>query len=144
MSLLADPARLDRPGELLERRVGGKIGKLVFALACRAGLAGDGRVELDSNTVERAIRPLTPNRKNALFAGSGGGAEHWAVVASLIETCKLIDVEPHNYLADVISHIVSGHPQSRRDDPPLGLFHPANSQGRGLRTSLSVDPASRG
>jgi transposase len=76
----------------------------------------DGRIEIDSNVVERAIRPLTLNRKNALFAGSDGGAEHWAVIASLIETCKLIDVEPHGYLADVISRIVNGHPQSRLDD----------------------------
>ncbi len=46
----------------------------------------DGRIEIDSNTVERSIRPIALNRKNALFAGSDGGAEHWAVVASLIET----------------------------------------------------------
>jgi transposase len=47
----------------------------------------DGRVEIDSNTVERSIRPLALTRKNALFAGSDGGAENWAVIASLIETC---------------------------------------------------------
>ncbi len=39
----------------------------------------DGRVEIDSNTVERAIRPITLNRKNALFSGSDGGGEHWAI-----------------------------------------------------------------
>src|SRR3954447_16130182 len=55
-------------------------------------------------------------RKNALFAGSDGGAAHWAVIASLIETCKLIGVEPRAYLADVISRIVNGHPQSRLDE----------------------------
>jgi transposase len=90
-----------------------------YALVRWAGLCRfleDGRVEIDSNTVERAIRPLTLNRKNALFAGSDGGAAHWATVASLIETCKLTGVEPHAYLADVISRIVSGHPQSRLDD----------------------------
>jgi transposase len=76
----------------------------------------DGRIDIDSNVVERAIRPLTLNRKNALFAGSDGGAEHWAVVASLIETCKLVGAEPHGYLVDVISRIVEGHPQSRIDD----------------------------
>lgn len=54
----------------------------------------DGRVEIDSNTVERSIRPLALTRKNALFAGSDGGAEHWAVIASLVETCKLNRVEP--------------------------------------------------
>jgi transposase len=90
-----------------------------YALSRWAGLClflEDGRVEIDSNTVERAIRPLTLNRKNALFAGSDGGAEHWATIASLIETCKLIGVEPQAYLADVISRIVNGHPQSRLDD----------------------------
>ena len=45
-----------------------------------------------------------------------GGAEHWAVIASLIETCKLLGVEPHTYLADIITRIVNGHPQSRLDD----------------------------
>lgn len=55
-------------------------------------------------------------RKNALFAGSDGGAEHWAVIASLIETCKLIGVEPHAYLADVITRIVDGHSQRRLDE----------------------------
>lgn len=54
----------------------------------------DGRIELDSNTVERAIRPLALNQKNSLFAGSDGGGEHWAVVASLVKACKLNDVEP--------------------------------------------------
>jgi len=76
----------------------------------------DGRVEIDSNTVERSIRPVALNRKNALFAGSDGGAEHWAVVASLIETCKLNGVEPLGYLADVLTRIVSGHPNSQIDD----------------------------
>src|SRR5579863_7576475 len=90
-----------------------------YALSRWAGLGfflDDGRVEIDNNTVERAIRPIALNRKNALFAGSDGGAEHWAVIASLIETCKLIEVEPHGYLADVITRIVNGHPQSRLDE----------------------------
>ena len=53
----------------------------------------DGRIEIDFNVVERAIRPIALNRKNALFAGSDGGAENWAIVASLIETCKLNRVD---------------------------------------------------
>ena len=73
-------------------------------------------MEIDSNTVERSMRPLALTRKNALFAGSDGGAEHWAVIASLIETCKLNDVEPGAYLTDVISRIVNGHPMSRLDE----------------------------
>jgi transposase len=76
----------------------------------------DGRIEIDSNVVERSIRPIALNRKNALFAGSEGGAEHWAVVASLIETCKLTGVEPYAYLADVITRIANGHSNSRIDE----------------------------
>ncbi|CAH1655434.1 transposase [Hyphomicrobiales bacterium] len=90
-----------------------------YALSRWEGLTrfvDDGRIEIDSNVVERAIRPLALTRKNALFAGSDGGAEHWAVIASLIETCKLIGVEPYGYLADVISRIVQGHPNSRLDE----------------------------
>ena len=56
------------------------------------------------------------NRKNALFAGSDGGAEHWAVIASLIETCKLNGIDPQAYLTDVITKIVNGHPNSRIDE----------------------------
>ncbi|TWC81423.1 transposase [Rhizobium sp. SJZ105] len=46
----------------------------------------DGRVEIDSNSVERTIRPIALNRKNALFAGHDAGAENWATIASLVET----------------------------------------------------------
>lgn len=90
-----------------------------YALSRWTGLClflEDGRVEIDNNVVERAIRPLALNRKNALFAGSDGGAEHWAVIASLIESCKLLGVEPHAYLADVMTRIVTGHPQTRLDE----------------------------
>jgi ABC-type multidrug transport system fused ATPase/permease subunit len=79
------------------------------------GLVVDGRIELDNNTVERSIRPIALNRKNALFAGSDGGAEHWATIASLIETCKLNDVDPLAYLTDVLTRIVNGHPNSDID-----------------------------
>jgi transposase len=90
-----------------------------YALARWVGLSlflEDGSIEIDSNVVERAIRPLALTRKNALFAGSDGGGQHWAVIASLIETCKLTGVEPQAYLADVITRIVEGHPQSRLDE----------------------------
>ena len=76
----------------------------------------DGRVEIDSNTVERSIRPLALTRKNALFAGSDGGAESWAVIASLIETCKLNDVDPYAYLANTLTRIVGGHLASAIDE----------------------------
>jgi hypothetical protein len=75
----------------------------------------DGRIEIDSNIVERSIRPIALNRKNALFAGSDEGGAAWGVVASLIETCKLNGVEPHAYLADVLAKLADGWPMSRID-----------------------------
>ena len=54
----------------------------------------DGMIELDTNVIERAIRPIALGRKNSLFAGSDGGARHWAIVASLEATAKLNGVEP--------------------------------------------------
>ena len=68
----------------------------------------DGRIEIDSNTVERSMRPIALNRKNALFAGHDLGAENWAVLASLIETCKLHNVNPEAWLADVLTRLVNG------------------------------------
>ncbi len=76
----------------------------------------DGRIELDTNPVERAIRPVALGRKNHLFAGSDGGAERWAIVCSLIATAKLNDIEPYAYLKDVIERMTHGHPMSRLDD----------------------------
>jgi hypothetical protein len=90
-----------------------------YALSRWKGLTrsiDDGRIEIDSNVVERSIRPIALNRKNALFAGSDGGGEHWAIIASLIETCKLCDVDPQFYLADIITTIIKGHPNSRIDE----------------------------
>lgn len=72
----------------------------------------DGRIELDNNPVERTIRPIALNRKNALFAGHDAGAQNWAVIASLIETCKLNGIEPHGYLSDTLIAIAQGHKQA--------------------------------
>jgi hypothetical protein len=55
-------------------------------------------------------------RKDALFAGLGLGGQHWAVLASLIQTCELDAVEPHVYLADVLTRLVNGYLNSRIDD----------------------------
>ena len=72
----------------------------------------DGRNELDNNAVERTIRPIALNRKNAFFAGHDAGAQNWAVIASLIETCKLNGIEPHAYLSAVLTAIAQGHKQT--------------------------------
>ena len=76
----------------------------------------DGRIEIDNNTVERTIRPIALGRKNALFAGHDAGAENWAIIASLIETCKLNSINPHDYLTGVFTAIARGHQQKHIDD----------------------------
>lgn len=75
----------------------------------------DGRIELDTNPVERGIRPVALGRKNHLFAGSDGGGERWAILCSLIETAKLNGVEPYAWLADILQRMVDGHPANRLD-----------------------------
>ncbi|WP_027684246.1 IS66 family transposase [Rhizobium leguminosarum] len=89
----------------------------------------DGRIEIDNNSVERTIRPIALNRKNALFAGHDVGAENWATIPSLIETCKLNDVDPFKYLTSTITAIVNDHKQSRIDELlpwnyPVGQYVP--------------------
>ncbi len=76
----------------------------------------DGRIELDTNTVERAIRPICLSRKNALFASSDDGGARWAAVASLVETCKLNGVDPQRYFTNLLTRLVNGWPNSRIDE----------------------------
>ncbi|WP_341816831.1 IS66 family transposase, partial [Escherichia coli] len=67
----------------------------------------DGRLEIDNNSVERSMRPVALQRKNALFAGHALGAENWAAIASLVETCKLNDINPTAYLTDILPQLAS-------------------------------------
>ena len=76
----------------------------------------DGRVEMDSNAVENLVRPITLNRKNALFAGHDEGGKAWGRIASLIETAKLNGVEPFAYLKATLEAIAGGHPNDRLDE----------------------------
>ena len=90
-----------------------------YGLKRRAGLMrylDDGRIELDNNTVERAMRPIALAGKTALFAGSDEGGAAWGALASLIETCTLNGVEPHACITDVLENIVAGWPARRIDD----------------------------
>jgi transposase len=90
-----------------------------YGLNHRNGLVrflDDGRIELDTNIVERSMRPQALTRKNALFAGHDDGAENWAILASLIETCKLHGINPQAYLADVLTRLVNLWPNDRLDE----------------------------
>jgi transposase len=102
-----------------------------YALSRWEGLTrflDDGRIEIDSNVVERSIRPIALGRKNHLFAGSDWGGEHWAVIASLIETCKMHNINPQVYLTDVLTKIVARHPMSRIDELLPFAYRPVESK----------------
>lgn len=116
---------VDALKSFLERELGRVSAKSPIAKALRYGLShwegltrflDDGRIDLDNNIVERSMRPQALTRKNALFAGHDNGAENWAVVASLIETCKLNGIDPYTYLADVLTNLVNLWPMSRLDE----------------------------
>jgi transposase len=100
------------------------LGAINYALKHWHGLVrylDDGRIDIDNNAVERSMRTMALQRKNALFAGHELGAENWAAIASLVETCKLNGLNPHAYLADVLARIVTKH-----DGDPLDELLPGN------------------
>ena len=119
---------LEQKLEIVAKR--GRLGEAIrYGLTRWEGFTrflDDGCIEIDSNIVERSIRPIALNRKNALFAGSDEGGVAWGVVASLIETCKLNGVEPHSYLADVLAKLADRWPMSRIDELlPWAYIKPA-------------------
>jgi hypothetical protein len=67
----------------------------------------DGRLELDNNGVERALRPIAVGRKGWLFAGSDEGAKRAAILYTIIGSCMLCDVEPWAYMREV-TEVLSG------------------------------------
>lgn len=75
----------------------------------------DGRLDIDSNAVERAIRPQAITRKNALFAGSDGGGKTWATIATLLQTAKMNDVDPFAWLTLTLQRIAEGWPNRDLD-----------------------------
>lgn len=72
----------------------------------------DGRICMTNNAAERAVRGIAVGRKNWTFAGSDSGGQRAAVIYTLIETCKLNDVDPRAWLADVLARIAD-HPARR-------------------------------
>jgi len=75
----------------------------------------DGRLEIDNNAAERALRAVTLGRKNYLFAGSDAGGERAAILYSLIGSAKLNGLDPESYLRDVLTRIAD-HPICRIEE----------------------------
>ncbi len=67
--------------------------------------AGDAKLSIDNNAVERAIRPVATGRKNYLFAGSHDAAQRSAMIYSLFATCTLHDINPYNWLKDMLERM---------------------------------------
>lgn len=102
--LTAQAARVSRKSDLGEA--------MAYMLRRQDGFRlflDDGRVDIDSNLVENAIRSPAMNRRNALFAGHDEGGRNWAHFASLIGTCKMNGVEPYAYLRDLFISLANGH-----------------------------------
>ncbi len=75
----------------------------------------DGRLEMTNNAAERAIRPLTLGGRNWTFLGSDTGADRAAVFYTIIQTCRLNEINPEEYLADLIARIAD-HPAKKLEE----------------------------
>jgi transposase len=98
----------------------------------------DGRLEVDNNFAENALRGIAVGRKNYLFAGSDEGGERAAILYTLIETAKLNGIDPEAWLADCLQRVADGHPISRLD-----ALLPWK-QGVGQQISSSSEPVTNG
>jgi transposase len=101
-----------------------------YALSRWAALSvyiDDGRVEIDNNIAERAMRPLGIGRKNWRFAGSDKGGERIANILTIIETAKLHGQNPEIYLTDVLTRI-QDHPKDRLQELLPWLWTPAKDR----------------
>lgn len=87
----------------------GKIGKAIrYCVSHWDDLTSylkDGRIEIDNNLIENAIRPFALGRKNWLFSGSPSGAKAGAILYSLIETCKANNIDPYKYFCNMLHQI---------------------------------------
>lgn len=79
------------------------------------GYTDDGDLEIDNNTAERALRPITVGRNNWMFFGSDRGGRTAAILMSFMATCKQHHIDPFAYLRDVLARI-SDHPIKRLDE----------------------------
>lgn len=99
--------------ERLRRRAlpaGALSDAMEYALDLRKGLCRfleDGRLEIDSNLVENAIRPCAVGRKNWLFIGHPEAGDRSAILYSLMASCRLHEINPYDYLKDVFTRIPS-------------------------------------
>jgi transposase len=125
--------------DLWEKELSKVSGKSKTAEAIRYALTrhealerflNDGCIEIDSNIVERAIRPQTITRKNSLIARSEGGGRTWATLATLLQTAKMNNVDPLDWLSQTLTRIVQGWPYPKCKPSCRGTSGPTASAER--------------
>ena len=79
---------------------------------------GDGRVEIDNNRVENAIRPTAVGKKNWLFMGEAGAGQRGAILYTVVESCRRRGLDPYAYLKDVLTRLPSMTNHQVRDILP--------------------------
>jgi transposase len=97
------------------RRASG-ASRVICGLPATLTYIDDGRLEIDNNIVERALRGVAVRRPNWLFAGSKTGGERAAAIYTVIQTCKANGVDPQVYIADVTGKIAADWPAARWDE----------------------------
>jgi hypothetical protein len=114
------------------------IGKAFQYLAARYNkiyeYLQNGRLEIDNNLIENAIRPVALGRKNYLFAGSHAGAERAAMIYSLLGSCKLQNINPYEYLLDVLQRLPE-HSVNRLAELLPPLWKPAGTEAAAVENN---------
>jgi hypothetical protein len=81
----------------------------------------DGRLEIDTNLVENAIRPTTVGKKNWLFMGEANAGDRSAIIYTIIESCRRRGIDPYAYLRDVFTRLSAATNWQIKDLTPQGL-----------------------
>lgn len=123
---LAQWAQEEYPNVLPKSLIGKALGYYLKRKDKLSAYTQDGRLEIDNNYVENAIRPLALGRKNYLFAGSHQGARRAAMIYSFLGSCEKCQIEPRQWLTDVLNHIAL-HPVNQLEELLPHQWQPADS-----------------
>ena len=112
---------LENPGRTIlpKNPVGKAIGYVLSNWTELTRYLEDGRLEIDNNRIENAIRPVALGRKNWLFAGSHDGAKRLAILYSIFGTCKMNNINPYEYIKDVLDKIMDYPSHKIKDLTPV-------------------------
>ena len=95
-----------RAAALPKSPLGAAIGYALRNWVALTRYTEDGRLKIDNNGAEQALRPIVLGRKNWLFAGSEAAAHRTAILCSVVQICKHLHINPFVYLRDVIERVL--------------------------------------